>query len=144
MNLIYKTSTNFDVDKIYELSKHLIDEYEDVQNIEYEKVLKWVYKKIEKNIHEYTSVYLDDCLVGYYRFHEEEDKMELDDFYIIDSYQNKGIGSIVLDKCIRDTNKTIFLYVFRKNERAIKLYKRFGFEIIKNIKNSRYIMEFSK
>lgn len=140
MNISYKTSTNLDVENIYKLSKNLIDTYEDIENIEYEKVLRWVYKKIEKNIYEYTSIYLDNQLVGYYHFSEVDNKMELDDFYIFANYRNKGIGSIVLEK-LTQTNKTIFLYVFVKNVDAIRLYERFGFNIIENIKNTRYIME---
>lgn len=141
MNLKYKPSTSKDIPILYEYSKKLIDQYEEIENIDYEKVLKWVYKKIEMNIHEYTSIYLEDILVGYYRFHEDENKMELDDFYIFETYQNKGIGSMVLKKCIQETNKNIFLYVFKKNINAIRLYERFEFKIIKNIQNSRYIME---
>ena len=118
----------------------MIDEYEDIQNIDYEKVLKWVYKKIEENIHEYTSIYLDNTLVGYYHFHEDKDKMELDDFYIFSEYQNKGIGSKVLSELIQ-TENTIYLYVFVKNVKAIKLYKRFGFKIVEYVNKTRYIME---
>ena len=140
MNISYKTSTNLDVENIYKLSKNLIDTYEDIENIEYEKVLRWIYKKIEKNIYEYTSIYLDNQLVGYYHFSEVDNKMELDDFYIFANYRNKGIGSIVLEK-LTQTNKTVFLCVFVKNVDAIRLYERFGFNIIENIKNTRYIME---
>ena len=140
MNLVYKASTKSDIHKIFEFSKNLIDEYEDIQNIDYEKVLKWVYKKIEENIHEYTSIYLDNTLVGYYHFREDKDKMELDDFYIFSEYQNKGIGSKVLSELIQ-TDKTIYLYVFVKNIKAIGLYERFGFKIVEHVNKTRYIME---
>jgi len=132
MNLVYKVSTKSDIHKIYELSKNLINEYEDIQNIDYEKVLKWVYKKIEENIQEYTSIYFNNTLVGYYHFHEDKDKMELDDFYILSEYQNKGIGSKVLSELIQ-TDKTIYLYVFLKNVKAIRLYERFGFKIVEHV-----------
>ncbi len=140
MNLVYKISTKSDIHKIFDLSKNLIDEYEDIQNIDYEKVLKWVDKKIEENIHEYTSIYLDNTLVGYYHFHEDKDKMELDDFYIFSEYQNKGIGSKVLSELIR-TEKTIYLYVFAKNTKAIRLYERYGFKICEHVSKTRFIME---
>lgn len=140
MNLVYKGSTTSDIHKIYELSKNLIDKYEDIQDINYEKVLKWVYKKIEENIHEYTSIYLDDKLVGYYHFHEDKNKMELDDFYIFSEYQNKGIGSKVLSELIQ-TEETIYLYVFIKNVHAIRLYEKYGFKICKRFNRNRYIME---
>ncbi len=139
-NIQYKQSSQSDIDNIYNLSKELIDKYEDVQNIDYDFVLKWTYKKIKSNIDQYTSIYLNETLIGYYHFHEENGMMELDDFYILDSYRNQGIGSIVLKKCIDESNLPIFLYVFIKNEKAIQLYKKFGFEIIENVKETRYIM----
>lgn len=140
MNLVYKTSQNTDISKIFELSKNLIDEYEDIQSIEYDKVLKWVYKKIEENIHEYTSIYLDHTLVGYYHFHENGDKMELDDFYIFEAHRNKGIGSRVLSDLIQ-IDQPIYLYVFVKNVKAIQLYEKFGFKIREYVHQTRCIME---
>ena len=140
MNLTYKTSNHSDISKIYELSKNLIDQYEDIESIDYEFVLNWIYKKIEENIHEYTSIYLDDTLVGYYHFYEVKNKMELDDFYILNEYQNKGIGSKVLNDLIQ-TDKKIFLYVFKKNIKAIQLYERFDFKIIEHVHKTRVIME---
>ena len=140
MELVLKRCSELDIENIFLFNKHLIDTYENLENIDYEYVLRWISLKIEKNIHEYTSIYLFDQLVGYYRFHEVEDKMELDDFFVIEEYRNKGIGTAVLKQLIQ-TNKTIFLYVFVKNIHAIRLYERFGFKIIEYIHNTRCVME---
>lgn len=67
--------------------------------------------------------------------------MELDDLYIFQPYQNQGIGSEIIRKCIAETDLSIFLYVFVQNSRAVSLYKRFGFRITETIRDSRYIME---
>ena len=141
MELEFKNAEVSDINIIYELSKNLIDTYENIDEIEYEKVLEWVKKKITKCINEYTCVCLDNQVVAYYHFQLVEDKMELDDLYVLSNYQNQGIGSKILEKCCEESNIPIFLYVFSKNTRAIALYERFGFKVIEKIKDTRLIMQ---
>lgn len=66
--------------------------------------------------------------------------MELDNFYIFPEFQKQGIGTQVLQKCIEESQRPIFLYVFQRNTGAVALYQRLGFRIVENIENSRYIM----
>lgn len=70
--------------------------------------------------------------------------MELDDLYIIPELRSKGIGTAIVKKCFEESDGTIFLYVFAKNVRAIALYEKLGFKIVKNIRDTRYIMEREK
>ena len=65
-------------------------------------------------------------------------------------YQNKGIGSLLMDKLINLSESLniirLELCVFRDNYKAINLYKKFGFkeEVIKvksALKNGEYIDE---
>lgn len=55
-----------------------------------------------------------------------------------DDYQNKHIGSILIDKLINMTNdnyiKKITLQVMAENESAIRLYKKYGFKVEEVIK----------
>lgn len=142
MNITYDRAKNEDVERIYQLCKQLIHDYEDIENIDYDKVLNWVRKKIEKCINEYTTIYADGKKVGYYHFYKNEDaEFEIDDLYIFPEFQNKGIGSKVISKCCSAVNAPVMLYVFIKNHRAVSLYKRLGFEVVKKIKDSRYIMK---
>jgi len=141
MELQFASAQECDIEKIYASNKELIDTYEDIENIDYDKVLKWVLKKIETNIDEYVTVFLDSRKVGYYHFYPSEGKMELDDLYIFPEFRSKGIGNMIIQKCIEESDSTIFLYVFAKNVRAIALYEKLGFEIVKNIRDTRYIME---
>lgn len=141
MNIQYKKARTEDIESIYRLNKKLIDEYENIEDIAYDKVLHWVHTKIENCIDEYNTIYVDDKHAGYYRFYKNEEGIfEIDDLYIFTEFQNKGIGSTVVKKCCLEVNEPIMLYVFIKNERAVSLYKRLGFEIIQTINNSRYIM----
>ena len=69
MELQFAHAQECDIEKIYAANKELIDIYEDIENIDYEKVLQWVLKKIETNIDEYVAVFLDGKKVGYYHFY---------------------------------------------------------------------------
>lgn len=140
----YISANKDDIINIYNFSKELIDKYEDIEHIQYDYVLKWIYQKIEKHIEEYTKVYQDNKHVGYYRFVKVDNKMEIDDLYVLDVYRNRGIGTKIIQKCLTSTDLPIFLYVFIKNDKAVKLYERLGFKIVEKIKDSRYIMEYRR
>ncbi len=140
----YKTAEFCDIDVIFALNKENIDKYEDVEKLNYDKVLEWVKKKIHDNISSYKVIYYDENKAGYFYFHEVDSKYEIDDLYIIEQYRNKGIGTKVINDCIEKSKEKglpIFLYVFSRNTGAVSLYSRLGFEITENIKDTRYIME---
>lgn len=142
MNIIYSNATADDIEQIYQLCKKLIDDYENIDSIDYDMVLKWVHRKIENSIDEYTVIFVDGKKAGYYHFYKNEDgENELDDLYIFSEYQNQGIGSKIIKKCCTSVDEPVILYVFIKNKRAVSLYKRHGFEIVKTVHNSRYIMK---
>lgn len=141
MNLEYKQAQAEDIELLYELSKNLIDRYEDIQSIEYDKVLKWVRRKIESCIAEYTCVYVNNEKAGYYHFFKNANGLfELDDLYIFSDYQRRGIGTEIIKKCCQEAKGFVYLYVFIKNERAVSLYERLGFQVVQTIKGSRFIM----
>lgn len=137
----YEKATVCDIEPIYRLCKQLIDDYENMDSIDYDRVLKWVRRKLEKSIDEYTAVFVSGAKVGYYHFYQNEDgEYEIDDLYIFPEYQKHGIGSTVIQKCCSSVNAPVMLYVFIKNEKAVALYQRLGFEIIQTVNGSRYIM----
>ena len=142
MKITYEKATVKDIEKIYHQCKALIDRYEDVGSIDYEKVLLWIRSKLERSIDEYTTVLLNGNQAGFYHFFiNESGCRELDDLYIFDEYQNIGLGTEIIKKCCESVPDPIFLYVFIKNKRAVELYKRHGFEIAETINNSRYLMK---
>lgn len=141
MEIKYKTAEDIDIEPIFKLNKALIDEYENIETIDYEKVLSWEKNKIKTHIKEYTCAMINEKKVGYYHFSHTDGKMELDDLYIFSQYQNMGIGTEILKNCISQTSLPIFLYVFIKNKGAVALYQRLGFKITQTIQNSRYIMQ---
>jgi len=142
MNITYNKATNVDIEPIYAFCKKLINDYEQLDSIDYTKVMNWVRKKIENSIDQYTVIYANGKKAGYYHFYKNNDgQFEIDDLYVFAEFQNKGIGSAVIKKCCSSVNEPVILYVFINNKRAISLYKRLGFQVTETIHNSRYIMK---
>ena len=138
--LEFKQAQPEDVETIFRLCKENIDKYEDISSIPYDEVIEWVQRKINKCISEYMRIYKDGAICGYYRFHLDNNEYELDDFYLFEEFRGYGIGSAVLEKCLNDADKPVYLYVLKRNEGAVKLYKKFGFEVREDL-GTRYIME---
>lgn len=142
LNITYAAATMEDIEPIYQLNKSLIDQYESMNNIDYDKVLSWVHRKCEKCIGEYTCIYADGEKAGYYRFAPSDDgKYEIDDLYVFPAFQNHGIGSTVVEKCCSSVTTPVILYVFARNFGALALYKRHGFKVIKSVQNTRFILQ---
>ena len=145
MELLFKPASIDDIEAIYLLCKNLIDKYEDKSVIDYQKVLLWVKNKIEKSISEYQTIYYQGNRAGYVHcFINEDGIYEIDDLYIFDEFQNKTIGTTVIKQICEKCDHDVMLYVFIKNKRAVSLYRRLGFEIVKTVNNTRYIMVKSK
>ena len=131
----FKQATIEDIDVIYELSKDLIFKYEKQGNLDF--ILKWMYTKIKSYIEEYQVIYQNNFKVGYFRLFMQDEYKELDDFYIFEEFRNQGIGTEVLNQICKEPMQ---LYAFNENIKAIALYERFGFRIIKDLNNGRSIM----
>lgn len=74
---------------------------------------------------------IDDKVIGYLEYSLIYDRMEIDNFSVIDEYRKQGIGTKLLAHLVslaisyRVVNIT--LEVRFSNEVAINLYKKFGF-----------------
>ncbi len=141
MKLEFMQAEFCDADTIIKMNKELIDKYEYTDKIDYNYVMYWVRKNVEENIKEYMRIVYEGQIAGFVYYHPSGNKMELDDLFLYPEFQNKGIGTAVIKKFIRETDKTIFLFVFIRNERAFSLYRRLGFKVTEKVHNSRYIME---
>lgn len=145
MELICQPASAEDVETLYRLNKELIDRYEDVGNIEYDKVLGWVRRKLEGSIGEYTCLRVDGEKAGYFHFLKNEDgSYELDDLYIFERFQNRGIGTAVIEACCQKADGPVYLFVFIRNGRARALYERLGFKTVETIRNSRLLMKWER
>jgi len=137
MILQYEPATGADIPVIFQQAKELIDTYEDIASIDYEKVMAWVDNKITKYITSYCCVCCDGERAAFYRLCQDG---ELDDLYVLPHYRGKGIGSQILRKCIAESADDLYLYVFSRNIRAISFYERLGFSIRERVGDTRLIM----
>ena len=125
-----------DLPLLFQLNRQLIDSYEDLSAIEYEKVLLWVQKNLESMLPHFRKILFNGVPAGFFCLH----KGELDSLFVFPEFQGLGIGSEVIRYC-QSSSPSLFLYVFRENTRAMALYSRMGFEITQEIGTTRCIME---
>ena len=133
-----------DLELLFQLNKQLIDTYEDTAAIDYDRVLTWVHKNLEQTLPHFTRVLWNEETAGFYALTPVEDKTELDSLFVLPPFQNRGIGTQILRRCTETTQTPLFLYVFRRNTSAIRLYERLGFRITIEVGKTRYIMEYAK
>ena len=60
MKITYEKAASSDIECLYQLCKQLIDAYENIECIDYERALRWVRKKLENSIDEYTSILMKE------------------------------------------------------------------------------------
>lgn len=74
---------------------------------------------------------IDEVMVGYLEYSLIYDRIEIDNFFVIDDYRNKGIGTKLLayliSLAINYQVVNITLEVRVSNDIARNLYKKFGF-----------------
>ena len=73
---------------------------------------------------------------------ENENYIEIGQFYLLPEYQNEGIGSYLLSSVLENSDKTGLLakLVVLKVNPAISLYRRHGFKIVDS-NEYQYLME---
>ena len=138
MNFSIVNAQISDIPVIFSQAKSLIDAYEDVASIDYERVLRWMERKITQNICEYRCLITDGQRCAFWHLCEDG---ELDDLYVLPAFRNMGIGSLILKQCIEESKEPVWLYVFSRNKRAISFYERFGFTVRESVGATRLIME---
>jgi len=137
MNLRFVNAEASDIPVIFTQAKALVDTYEDLSAIDYDKVIAWMERKITKHISGYRCAVLGSEKCAYWRLCEDG---ELDDLYVLPAFRSKGIGSAILEECIAESKAPLWLYVFSRNTRAISFYERFGFTVREAVGSTRLIM----
>lgn len=76
-------------------------------------------------------VYLiEDKVVGFINYYEIYDRLEIANFNVLEFFQNRGIGSKLLNYVLKKYQgkcKNVTLEVRKDNNNAVNLYKKFGF-----------------
>ena len=87
---------------------------------------------------------MDGQTAGYFSLGESEGALELDSLFVLPRFQNQGIGTQILRYCQQQAPDRLFLYVFKENTGALRLYTRLGFEIVKEVRKTAYVMEYKR
>ena len=140
LDLRFCTASDEDAPVIFSMAKELVDTYENVADIDYDKVMDWMRCKIFENITSYICVYLGDEKAGYYCLNIKPGQTELDDLYVLPRFRGQGIGTAIVNRCIEQAKGPLYLYVFKGNSGAIKLYSRMGFSVSCDVSKTRMIM----
>ena len=131
-----------DIPHIFQLNKELIHRYEDLSSIPYDQVLLWVENNIRRQLPYFRRILADGIHTGYFCLCQAEGKWELDSLFVFPEFQNRGIGTEAVRHCREHAQGTLFLYVFKENTGALRLYQRLGFRITKEVRTTAYIMEY--
>ncbi len=137
------TSSNKDINRLIEYKKRTIYEYaKDLSNEEIDKINKYVTSEVPKLINDYRNIIVDNKIVGCLLLTNKDDGKLLDEIYLEEDYRDKGIGTKII-KNILNNNDIVYLWVYKENVKAISLYKKLEFYVIKETE-SRYYMKYSK
>ena len=139
-NLI--NTTNKDTDYIKKSKLYNIFTYaDDLQKDEVMRINNYVDENIPVEITDYKIIMCNKNKVGCLLVAKKDDGVILDEIYL-EEYRNKGIGTDII-KNILKINPIVYLWVYKKNIKAISLYKKMEFKIINETEN-RYYMKYSK
>lgn len=140
-NLI--NATNKDTDYIKKSKLYNIFTYaDDLPKDEVMRINNYVDEHIPVEITDYKTIMCNKNKVGCLLVAKKDDGVILDEIYLEEEYRNKGIGTDII-KNILKINPIVYLWVYKKNIKAISLYKKMKFKIINKTEN-RYYMKYSK
>lgn len=83
-------------------------------------------------------------IYGKFDLIEKQGRYEIWALGIFGDYRSKGYGTQMLTEFLQqfNNNKPLFLYVYKTNEIAIRLYKKVGFDIVGNKDDGIYTMQY--
>lgn len=118
-----------DIEEIYKMGSVLHANYSVVNNLE-QMLIDSFYKIFVAEI--------ENKLVGFLSVLELQETVDIIDFFVLENYRKNHIGSQLLNYMIGDVSSTVKLFtleVATDNQVAMKLYQRFGFEVVSTREN---------
>ena len=136
-------STSNDINRLIEYKKRTIYEYaKDLSDEEINKINRYIASEVPKLIDVYCNIMVDNKIIGCLLLTNKDDGKLLDEIYLEKVYRNKGIGTEII-RDILSNNDIVYLWVYKKNDKAIPLYRKLGFNVIEETE-SRYYMKYNK
>jgi len=143
MNYKLEKSSINDIYKLIEYKKKNIYEYDPLlDDEEINKINNYVSSNVPKHIDDYFNIVIDNKIVGCLLYYPKDDGILLDEIYLEEEYRKLGIGSNIINN-ILSKNNIVYLYVYKDNIKATKLYKKLGFNIIEDT-DCRYYMRYER
>ena len=132
-----------DIPRLIQYKKDIIYMYsKDLSGEEKENINEYVINSVNETFKDYYNIIINDKIIGSVCIKELENAKLLDEIYLEKEFRNKGIGTKIIKKVIEE-NDNIYLWVYKKNKKAVLLYKRLGFTIEEETE-SRYYMNYDK
>lgn len=142
MNYKLEKATNDDIVLLKKYKLNTIFEYaKDLDNEEVKRINDYVDESIPMQIDKYKIICVDNKKIGCLLIENMDDGILLDEVFLEDDYRNKGIGTEII-KSIISSNDIIYLWVYKLNKKAVSLYRRLGFIVVKE-SDTRYYMKCS-
>lgn len=141
---MYKLVKSFkkDIPRLIQYKKDIIYMYsKGLSEEEKENINEYVINSVNEIFKDYYNIIIDDKIIGSVCIRDLENAKLLDEIYLEKEFRNKGIGTDIIRKII-ENNESVYLWVYKKNIKAVSLYKRLGFKIIDETE-SRYYMEYN-
>lgn len=132
-----------DIELLINYKLNTILEYaNDIEEVEKKKINNYVKNEIPKQLVNYKLIKIKDNIVGCVLVRDYQDGVLLDEIYLENNFRNHKIGSQIINE-ILTKNNIVYLWVYKDNKKAIKLYNRLEFKILEETE-SRYFMKFKR
>ena len=132
-----------DKEKLIEYKlRNIFDYAKDLPSEEVKKINDYVKNNIPKHIDEYKVIKINSMIAGCVLVTNHLDGVLLDEIFIEEEYRNRKIGTGIIKNILHD-NDIVYLWVYKDNINAIRLYKKLGFNI-ENDTDTRYFMKYFK
>lgn len=143
VNYQLEPAGNGDVERIrkYKLAS-ILDYAGDLNQAELDRINRYVDEQLPKQLGYYQNVVCDGVTVGSILVRQIDDGLLLDEIFIEKKYRGRGIGSSVIKNILSCSNDSVFLWVYKTNVDAIRLYRDLGFVAVDET-NTRYYMAYS-
>ena len=133
-----------DVDMLLDMKLDIILSSEEIAELdkrELEKIVNYSEEEIRENLEDYKIIEdHDKNVIGIFALFGYDDGKLLDTIYVINSSRKKGIGTKIIKNIILNNYQPIYLWVYKSNKLAVKLYERLNFKI-KEETDTRYFMK---
>jgi ribosomal protein S18 acetylase RimI-like enzyme len=109
-----------------------------IDELEKQKILNYVNTETPKNLEDYKLIKVDSTIVGCLLVINYKDGVLLDEIYLEENYRGLGIGSAIIKSIVKNHN-VVYLWVYKENIKAIKLYEKLGFKIIEETETRSFM-----